>query len=60
MNEGFLANRVAVVSFLVGMCVVTWSFTTTSGQTKQAPQKSVGRGWRVPVPPGKFHGYPLD
>ena len=51
-------HRVAVVSFLVCMCIVTWSFTRTSGQTKPAPQKSVGRGWPVPVPLAKFHGYP--
>ena len=59
MNTEFASkHRVAVVSFLVCMCGVMWSFTNASGQTKPAPQKSVGRGWPVPVPLGKFHGYP--
>ena len=52
-------HRLAVAVFFVCMCLVTWSFTKTSGQARET-QKSVGRGWPVPVPPGKFHGYPID
>ena len=61
MSEAFSSkHRIAVVSLLVGMCAVAWSFTNASGQARQTTQKSVGRGWPTPVPLGKFHGYPLD
>src|SRR5262245_55048894 len=57
-------HRLAVVGFLACMCGVMLSFAKASGQAPASPpantQKSVGRGWPIAVPLGKFHGYPTD
>src|SRR5262245_17974344 len=55
-------HRVAVVSLLICLCGVMLSLAKASGQAAPSAQatatKSVGRGWPVPVPLGRFHGYP--
>src|SRR6185436_17755030 len=53
-----MTRRLAVAAFLICMCALTWSFTKVSGQARQTAQKSVGRGWPVPVSLAKYHGYP--
>ena len=61
MSAAFASkHRLAVVGFLVCMCAVMWSFTKASGQARETTQKSVGRGWPIPIPLAKYHGYPAD
>jgi hypothetical protein len=61
MSAAFVSkHRLAVVGFLVCLCAVMWSFTKASGQARETTQKSVGRGWPIPVPLGKYHGYPVN
>jgi hypothetical protein len=49
-----------VLVILGGACVVSSSCTKVSAQAPSTAQRSVGRGWPIPVPLGKFHGYPID
>jgi len=52
---------VAVTALVLAVCVAA-SLRATAPQTAQATraQKSVGRGWPVPVPLKPFTGYPGD
>jgi len=52
---------VAVTALVLAVCVAA-SLRATAPQTAQATraQKSVGRGWPVPVPLKPFNGYPGD
>ena len=62
MSSAFIRKiSVAVTALVLAVCVAA-SLRATAPQTAQATraQKSVGRGWPVPVPLKPFTGYPGD
>jgi hypothetical protein len=62
MSSAFIRKiSVAVTALVLAVCVAA-SLRATAPQTAQATraQKSVGRGWPVPVPLKPFNGYPGD
>src|SRR5688572_13224492 len=57
MSSGHLRKITAVIFVVLGACVIA----SLSAQTPApATQKSVGRGWPVPVSLKPFHGYPKE
>src|SRR5688572_6430585 len=53
-------NPVAVVVLAIAAYGLVWSYASDPAVAQSTPQKSVGRGWPVPVPLRAYHGYPQD
>ena len=60
MNSAFIGKTGVAVVVLVVVAYGLASSTNASQDARDTTQKSVGRGWPVPVPLRAFHGYPID
>ena len=61
MNSAFVRKTISVTAFVLVTCVIaSMSAQTPSPSGTTTTQKSVGRGWPVPVALKPFHGFPKE
>jgi hypothetical protein len=60
MNSAFIGKSSVAIVVLVVVAYGLASSTTAAQGARETTQKSVGRGWPVPIPLRAFHGYPKE